>query len=361
MNLIESLCMGCMTVTNAADVCPQCGYRNHTRAESSVQLSPRTPLKERYVLGRVLGQGGFGITYLAYDLESKRKVAIKEYFPLEIATRAKDMSVTPLSSKNRHDLKYGLGKFVEEAEALARFKDHPGVVSMLDFFYGNGTGYIVTAYIEGQTLKEYLLKRGGRIPYPAALKILNFVMNALGDLHSVGILHRDISPDNIFLEVNGGVKILDFGATRHAMGEQSRSLSIVLKPSYTPVEQYHSRGSQGPWTDVYSVAATLYRCITGQLPPEAVDRIDLDDLIPPSRLGVSLPSDAERSLLRGLAIRAEDRYQTINAFQRDLVLADQTECVRTNLEQSDRSVKETPLKSFHRVKAFFKRMFPGRR
>ena len=168
----DAMCMGCMAHTNAADVCPQCGYRKHTPPESSVQLAPRTKLQGKYVLGRVLGQGGFGITYLGYDLELNRKLAIKEYFPAVISTRGKDhMTVTPLSSRNRGDLEYGLGKFVEEGKALARFKDHPGVVSMLDFFYANGTGYIVMAYIEGRTLKEHLYQMGGKIPFADALGI----------------------------------------------------------------------------------------------------------------------------------------------------------------------------------------------
>jgi len=316
----DAMCMGCMAHTNAADVCPQCGYRNHTPPESSVQLSPRTRLQGKYVLGRVLGQGGFGITYLGYDLELNRKLAIKEYFPAVISTRGKDhMTVTPLSSRNRGDLEYGLGKFVEEGKALARFKDHPGVVSMLDFFYANGTGYIVMAYIEGRTLKEHLYQMGGKIPFADALRILSLLMNALEDLHGAGILHRDISPDNIYVEETGGVKILDFGATRYAMGEQSRSLSVVLKPGYAPEEQYRSRGKQGAWTDIYALGATFYRTISGRVPPESPDRLNLDDLVPPSHLGVDIPSKSEAALLKALAVKAENRYQTVTEFRQDII------------------------------------------
>jgi len=315
----DVLCMGCMTDTNAADVCPRCGYRNRTAAESSVQLAPRTLLQQKYVLGRVLGQGGFGITYLAYDLEVDRKLAIKEYFPAVISTRSQDrMTVTPLSARNRGDLEYGLGKFVEEGKALGRFKDHRGVVSMLDFFYGNGTAYIVMAYIEGLTLKEHVRLKGGKIPFGDATGILGLVMNALEDLHKAGILHRDISPDNIYVEESGGVKILDFGATRYAMGEQSRSLSVVLKPGYAPEEQYRSRGKQGPWTDIYALGATFYRSIAGRIPPEAPDRMNRDDLVPPSRLGVDIPPKSEAALLKALAVKAENRYQTVVAFRKEV-------------------------------------------
>jgi len=300
-----------------------------------VQLAPRTLLQRKYVLGRVLGQGGFGITYLAYDLEVDRKLAIKEYFPAVISTRAQDrMTVTPLSARNRGDLEYGLGKFVEEGKALARFKDHRAIVSMLDFFYGNGTAYIVMAYVEGWTLKEYLRLKGGRIPFADAMRIVGQVMNALEDLHKVRILHRDISPDNIYVDETGGVKILDFGATRYAMGEQSRSLSVVLKPGYAPEEQYRSRGKQGPWTDIYALGATFYRSISGRVPPEAPDRVNLDDLVPPSQLGVDIPPKSEAALLKALAVKGESRYQTVIAFRKDVTPPPPIKIIPTHLTKT---------------------------
>lgn len=315
----ESLCMGCMESKRLSDTCPKCGWVEGKQTNAAPELPLRTMLNNRYLLGRVLGRGGFGITYLAWDLGSKRKVAVKEYFPAVISIRAKDrLTVTPLSSGNRGDLEYGLGKFVEEGKALARFKDQSGVVSMIDFFYGNGTAYIVMAYLEGRTLKEHLYQKGGKIPFTDALGILSLVMNALEDLHKVSILHRDINLDNIYVEETGGAKILDFGATRYAMGEQSRSLSVVLKPGYAPEEQYRSKGKQGPWTDVYALAATFYRAITGQPPPEAPDRIAGDALKRPSLLGVAIPPKSEAALMKALAVRAEDRFQTVADFQNAL-------------------------------------------
>lgn len=305
-----------MANTNGAGICPYCAYVQHAPAESSVQLAPRTILNGKYLLGRALGQGGFGITYLAYDLEANRKHAIKEYFPAIISTRARDrLTVTPLSNRNRQDLEYGLSKFYEEGQALYRFRDHPNVVKMVEYFQANGTGYIVMIYIEGRTFKEHLHLKGGKISYTDALAPLSLVMNALQDLHSAGILHRDISPDNIYLEDGGGVRILDFGATRYAMGEQSRSLSVVLKPGYAPEEQYRSRGKQGPWTDIYALGATFYRAIVGQVPPESMDRLQLDDLVPPSRLGVETTPRAEAALLKALAVKAENRFQSIAEFR----------------------------------------------
>jgi hypothetical protein len=225
------------------------------------------------------------------------------------------LSVTPLVSRNRPDLEYGMSKFYEEGQALFRFRDHPNVVRMVEFFYENGTGYIVMIYIEGQTFKEHLLCKGGRISFAEAFVPLSLVMKALQDLHRASILHRDVSPDNIYLEDGGGVRILDFGATRYAIGEQSRSLSVVLKPGYAPEEQYRSRGKQGPWTDIYALGATFYRAITGQIPPEAMDRLQLDDLVPPSRLGAEIPPKAETALLKALAVRAENRFQSIAEFR----------------------------------------------
>jgi serine/threonine protein kinase len=310
----DALCMGCMTDSNGAATCSSCGYPRNARAESSAQLSPRTMLHGKYLVGRVLGQGGFGITYLAYDLKQNFKLAIKEYFPAFISTRASDrMSLTPLSDRNRGDLDYGLKRFYEEGQALFRFRNHPNVVRMIEFFHANGTGYIVMIYIEGCTFKEHLVRKGGKIPYAEALQPLNRVMDALRDLHSANILHRDISPDNIYLENGGGVRLLDFGATRYAMGEQSRSLSVVLKPGYAPEEQYRSRGHQGPWTDIYALGCTFYRAVTGQVPPESMDRLQSkpDILKDPSALGADIPPRAKRALLKALAVKAENRFQSI--------------------------------------------------
>jgi len=202
----EKLCMGCMRDKGGAVFCTECGWREGTPSESPAQLSPRTVLVEKYVLGKVLGQGGFGITYLAWDLLLNRKLAIKEYFPREICGRGRDeRTVQPLSYGAREDFQYGMSKFVEEGQNLARFRDYPGIVSLLEFFEANGTAYIVMAYMEGMTFKQYLKNQGGKIGFDDARAILNPVMDALREVHRVGMLHRDISPDNIYLNT-GSVK-----------------------------------------------------------------------------------------------------------------------------------------------------------
>jgi serine/threonine protein kinase len=279
-------------------------------------LPPGTELNHRYVIESLLGHGGFGITYAAHDQTLKVRVAIKEYLPRQLATRGEGRTkVSVFTGEARQQYDYGLRKFLEEAQSVARFAHHPNVVSARDYFAANGTAYMVMEYVEGVTLKEYLEKKGGRISFEEAKGIMMPVMDALREVHQAGMLHRDISPDNIYITTSAQVKILDFGAARYFAGEQSKSLSVILKPGYAPEEQYRSKGQQGPWTDVYSTAATLYRALTGETPPEALDRMAEDTLTPPSRLGGIIPPLAEQALLKALAVNASQRFQTMGEFQ----------------------------------------------
>jgi serine/threonine protein kinase len=318
---IEHLCMGCMGDKGSAAACPLCGWAEGTPPELPVQLGPRTVICEKYLLGKVLGQGGFGITYLAWDLMLNRKLAIKEYFPREICGRGRDdLTLHPLSQRNQQDYQYGLTKFVEEGRNLARFRDFPGIVSLLDFFEANGTAYIVMAYMEGMTFKQYLLEQpGGRITFDRAVSILNPVMDALREVHRIGMLHRDISPDNIYLTEDRQVKILDFGATRYAMRDQSQNLTVLIKPGYAPLEQYSSGGKQGPWSDVYALGATFYRALSSRPPSEAPDRLVNDDLLPPSKLNISIAPQSEAALLKALAVHWQSRFQSMEDFQNAVV------------------------------------------
>jgi formylglycine-generating enzyme required for sulfatase activity len=313
----KSICVGCMANKGSAMRCPDCGWEEGQPAESPQHLPPQSVLDGKYLVGRALGQGGFGITYLGWDLNLNAKLAIKEYFPRDLCTRARDEhTVQPLTQRTRQSFAYGLQKFVEEGQTLARFRNHPGIVSVLGYFQENGTAYLVMAYVEGQTFKHYLEEhKGGRIPYPEAFTILTPVMAALREVHRVDLLHRDVSPDNIYLTKDGQAKLLDFGAARYAMGEADHTLSVILKRGYAPEEQYRPRGRQGPWTDVYALGATFYRAITGTVPTDAPDRLAHDDLIPPRRLGVEISAESEFALLKALAVRTENRFQDIAEFQ----------------------------------------------
>ncbi len=311
------ICMGCMQEKGTDKTeCPNCGFIEGKEPESPLYLPPRTVLEGKYLIGRVLGQGGFGITYLAWDLNLNVKLAIKEYFPQDLATRAAGHSqISAYTGSMGSQYEYGLDKFLQEARTLAQFEGHPNIVSVRDFFKANGTAYFVMSYVEGITVKEHLANSGGILPLDQAHGIIMPVLDALKEVHSVNILHRDISPDNIFINQKGQVILIDFGAARQAASEKGHSLSIILKPGYAPEEQYRSKGVQGPWTDIYAVGATFYHLITGQQPPEALERMVDDNLTPPRELNVEISESEESALLTALAIKAPERYQSVPEFQ----------------------------------------------
>ena len=317
----SNICMGCMAEKGDLTQCPSCGWVEGSEPESPQHLKPGTLLQGKYLVGRALGQGGFGITYLGWDVNLKLKLAIKEYLPQDLASRTPGHTqVSVYTSQNYRDqFEYGLEKFLQEAQTLAQFEGHPNIVSVRDFFRENDTAYIVMSYVEGITLKEHLALSGNIMPVDKALSIIMPVLDALVAVHEVGILHRDISPDNIFINRKGQVILIDFGAARQSIGEKGHSLSVILKPGFAPEEQHRSKGVQGPWTDIYAVAVTLYRMITGQMPPESLDRLVDDTLIPPSGYGIALNVNQETAILKAVAVRAEDRFRTVRDFQRALM------------------------------------------
>lgn len=334
---IDKLCKSCFYQKDEAEVCPNCGFIEGSKAESLLQLSPGTILADNYIIGHALGQGGFGITYMAWDINLNIRLAIKEYFPQQYATRAGGQTqISPFTGSLGTLYEFGLEKFLQEARILAKFEGHPNIVSVRNYFEINGTAYLVMRYVDGVTLKEYLNNQGGTIPYEKAKALMMPVFDALKEVHGAGILHRDISPDNIFINEKGQVVLLDFGAARQAMSEKGKTLSVILKPGYAPEEQYRSKGVQGAWTDVYSMAATIYRLITGWQPPEALERLVEDPLVPPSQIGADIDDKDEKALLKGLAVRAEDRYQTVEAFQAALLGYDELqETAGTPTEAAD--------------------------
>lgn len=308
-------CMGCMEeIREDAQVCPCCGYVRNTDVKEAYYLLPGQMVGEKYIAGRVLGYGGFGVTYLGWDTVLKRKVAVKEYLPSDFATRSYGTKMlTVFSGEAADQFEAGLNSFISEAKRLAKFNRIPQIVDIYDCFMENGTGYIIMEYLEGQTVKE-LLKEKQKLPAEEAKQIVMEVLKGLSEVHKEGIIHRDIAPDNIFITKNNEVKILDFGAARYATAVQSRSLSVILKPGYAPEEQYRSRGEQGPWTDVYALGATCYRMITGIRPEEAIERLAEDHVKPPSELGVSIDSNMENALMNSLNIRREYRIPDAESF-----------------------------------------------
>ncbi len=320
-----NLCMGCMNTSDQTAHCPTCGYKESDDNDPTINLPVRTMLVDKYLIGRVMGQGGFGITYIAYDTILRLRLAIKEFFPQGLVTRLSDrLNITSYKGDATDQFSFGMGRFLNEARTLAQFSEHPNIVTVRDFFQANGTAYMVMNYLEGLTLEEYLNRSGGRLSFKKTLDIMMPVMDALREVHRTEIMHRDISPDNIFIDKNGRVILIDFGAAREEMRAKSKSLSVILKAGYAPEEQYRSKGRQGPWTDVYAVAATMYRAITGKVPPESMDRLDEELLLLPSQAGADIDANSEAVLIKALAIRGRDRYQNIEEFQQALLGAVET-------------------------------------
>ena len=305
-------------------ICPHCGYVVGTHAEEAIHIEPGTLLYDRYIVGKVLGYGGFGVTYLGWDGKLEQKVAIKEYLPGEFSTRMPGQShVTVFNGEKNEQFHDGLRKFVEEAKHLAKFQNEQGIVKIFDSFEENHTAYIVMEYLDGETLTEYL-RREKTIPEDVAVTMLMPVMESLQAVHDEGLLHRDIAPDNIFLTKSGEVKLIDFGASRYATTSHSRSLTVIIKPGYSPEEQYRSRGDQGPHTDVYAIAATLYKMMTGKTPPDAMERRakyenqNKDILEEPHKINKKISPNRENAILNAMNVRIEDRTPDIATFIKDL-------------------------------------------
>ena len=282
-------------------------------------LRKGTRLIGRYTIEGVLGQGGFGITYLGIDELHEKKVAIKEFFPQGIVTRNIEyqdtVTVTFVGEKDNYEK--GKERFLKEARTMAKFSKDEGIVKALDFFEINNTAYIVMEYLEGVTLKQYLVENK-RIDAEDLVELLVPLIESLDEIHSQGLIHRDISPDNIMVLPDGRIKLMDFGAARDYTEFGEKSLSIVLKPGYAPSEQYQTHGVQGPWTDIYALCATMYKCITGENPPDVIERVMDDHLKKISAFGIPVLPQIEEAIIKGMSVAANDRYQNVGDFCEDL-------------------------------------------
>ena len=302
-------------------------------------LRKGTRLIGRYTIERVLGQGGFGITYLGIDELHEKKVAIKEFFPQGIVTRNIEyedaVTVTFVGEKDNYNK--GKEKFLKEARIMARFSKDEGIVKAQDFFEINNTAYIVMEYLEGITLKQYL-RENERIEPEELLELFVPLIESLDEIHSQGLIHRDISPDNIMVLLGGKIKLMDFGAARDYTDFGEKRLSLILKPGYAPPEQYQTHGVQGPWTDIYALCATMYKCLTGENPPDAIERVMDDNLKEISEFGIPVSKQMEETIIKGMSISARNRYQNIEEFCEDLyALSEET----LTLEEEESKVEET--------------------
>ena len=299
-------------------ICLNCGYSINMDREPQ-HIIPGSVIKNRYVIGNAIGQGGFGITYLAWDNMLEQKVAVKEYLPGEFATRLNSsLKVTVYGGEKEEQFNDGLNKFYDESKRLAKFRDVPGIVQIFDCVRENDTAYIIMEYLQGETL-GMRLEKTGRLEQSKVEAIFLPILEALTVVHAEGIVHRDISPGNIFLCETGESKLLDFGAARSATGTHSKSLTVLYKEGYTPEEQYRSRGDQGPWTDVYAVAATMYKALTGITPAGAMERRLKDQLKSPAKCGISISKNLDTAIMNALNVDYKSRTQSAADFRNEIL------------------------------------------
>jgi len=322
---MPKFCMGCMEqLEDHINICPHCGYIEGSAAAQALHMQPGSILRERYIVGTSLGFGGFGVTYIAWDALLEQKVAIKEYLPSEFSTRMPGITQITIYTGDKSKQFYdGLDRFVDEAKRLAKLQDVDGIVHIYDCFKENNTAYIVMEYLEGETLAQ-ILKKEKRYAPDEAIAMLLPMIDSLAKVHEHGIIHRDIAPDNIFVTKDGTMKVIDFGAARYATTSHSRSLTVIIKPGYSPEEQYRSKSDQGSHTDVYALAATLYKMITGKTPPDALERRAFfenkkkDILKPLSVYCTDIDDNQENAILNAMNVQIEDRTPTMAAFKEEL-------------------------------------------
>ena len=311
-------CPGCMEPSQE-NPCSRCGFDSRSPSGMEYALPLNTILAGKYVVGRVLGQGGFGITYIGWDLALERKVAIKEYYPSGQVSRTQGtQSLTWYTTEQASVArKSGMEMFLKEARKMVKVDNIPGVVRVLELFQENGTAYIVMEFVEGETLKTRLQKTGP-LSWSQATAIFEPVVHAMSKVHRAGLVHRDLSPDNLMLTADGSVKILDLGAAKDLNVNSGASSMQVAKSGFSPLEQYTQRGNSGPWTDVYAMAATIYYTLTGKLPPNAVDRLDHDTLSWSEPGLTALSPAALAALEHAMEVQISDRIQTMDELEQRL-------------------------------------------
>lgn len=334
------LCINCMhEKKEGQSICPYCGFDDRTYSAPPYALLPFTPLNGKYIIGKMLGAGGFGITYIALDATLDRVVAVKEFFVQQSMYRQTTMSseVTVSATSRQQEKIYEVNrmKFEQEARTLAKLTNTQGIVRVYDFFRENHTSYMVLEYLSGMTLKDYVKSKGGRISFDEVIQKLAPVMTSLDILHKTavdteendtgvsqnrnnGIIHRDISPDNIMVSETGQLTLFDFGGAK--IQHEVKSYVILAKAGYSPIEQIQSSDETGPWTDVYAMAATIYYCLCGHVPVDSTCRLTgKDPLIKPSQDGAEIMPHQEQILLKGMAVQRKDRYQSMEEFRDALI------------------------------------------
>lgn len=313
--MASELCMNCFNIKGQYDVCPFCGYAEGTPPKQPHHLVPGTILRNQFIVGTVIGFGGFGITYKCFDRTLGVTVAVKEFYPAGLVNRSPGESqVGLLSGEKAGQYKEQLKRFLMEAQSVARFGKAKDIVNVYEFFEQNGTAYIIMEYIDGILLKDYLEKQGAMHP-EAARKFIIPIIEAVKKIHGEGIIHRDISPDNIFIMNEDTIKVFDFGAAILNDSQEGMAGEAVIKVGYSAPEQYRDKARQDFYTDVYSVGAILYQMLTGVKPLESTEREYKDTLKSPHELGAELSSNMDRAVMEALAVQPELRFQNIRQLE----------------------------------------------
>jgi len=310
-------CISCFKdIPEELEICPYCGYIEGSSVKATNYLEMGAILASRYIIGNVIGNDKFGVTYIAWDGKLEQRVAIKEYLPNEFSTREPGQTkITVFGGEENAYFRDGMNAFLDEAKRLAKFQNEDGIVKVFNYISENDTAYIVMEYLEGQTLRD-LLETKKVIPEREATQMLMPVMESLKTVHADGMIHGNITPDSIFVTSDGKAKLIDFGASRFA-STHSRNLTEMLNPGYSPEEQYKNREDMGTYSDVYSLAATLYKMVTGETPPDALERktniesTKRDIIKEPSLLGKHISLRWENAVMNALNVRIEDRTQNM--------------------------------------------------
>ena len=313
--MASELCMNCFSVKGQYEVCPFCGYVEGTKPKQPHYLTPGTILANHFIVGNAIGFGGFGITYKCFDTTLGVVVAVKEFYPAGLVNRAPgECSVGLLSGDKQNQYQAQLKRFLMEAQSIAQFGKAKDIVNVYDFFEANNTAYIIMEYVDGVLLKDYL-ERQGRMEPEVALNVIHPIIEAVKKIHAKGIIHRDISPDNIFISDERNVKIFDFGAAQLNDSSEGMAGEKIIKVGYSAPEQYRDKSKQGFFTDIYSVGAILYQMVTGIKPMEATEREFKDSLKSPAELGVDIEPNIDRAIMEAMAVRPELRFQSIQQFE----------------------------------------------
>ena len=315
---IDKICLRCMKRSDDADICPYCGKEKKGQLTWSKALAPGTVLNNKILIGNILGKGGYGITYIGYDMLLEYRVAVKEFFPDEMVDRAEDgKTVTVLDEVNGEEYQKETTAYLREARVLAEYSKFPGIVAIKDLFYENNTGYLIMEFLEQGNLRKYIDSHGGWLGVEESLELMEPVISILGKLHKTGLIHRDISPDNIMMDNDGSVKLIDFGGSKK-IGISNQQV-FLGKWGFAPLEQMLSKLSeQGPWTDIYGICATLYCMMTGDVPQASYERNEKDELIDISQYTISIDKKIAATIMKGLSMNPKDRQQSIDELYKGL-------------------------------------------